>query len=189
MSFNCAFFNKSFLSIKNFAIGPDTNPPITKPNVADAIATANAPSAPLASIIGPYAAEEPTPPISEIEPAHSPNNGFMPKNLEIATPHTFCIISIITETINMITIAIPPCLIIFKLALKPMVEKNAIIKKSFNVLSNLKENAPVCIPIRLIIAKIKPPITGAGIQYFLNIETFLTKKSPNKYTRTPTQTV
>ncbi len=168
------------MSIKNFAIGPDTNPPITKPNVADAIATANAPSAPFASIIGPYAAEEPTPPISDIEPAHNPNNGFMLKNLEIATPHMFCITSITTETINIITIATPPCLIIFKLALKPIVEKNATMKNSLNVLSNLKENSPVCTPIRLIIAKIKPPITGAGMQYFLNTEIFLTKKSPNK---------
>lgn len=53
-------------------------------------------------------------------------------------------------------------------------------KNSLNVLSNLKENSPVCTPIRLIIAKIKPPITGAGMQYFLNTEIFLTKKSPNK---------
>ena len=122
--------------MRNLAMGPLTRPPITRPKVADAMAKVRPPTAPFCSIIGAKAADDPTPPIREIEPAHMPSRGFKRNARAIATPHTFCIISMTEEVQNNIKIAIPPFLIILRLALNPMVEKNAIMKKSFNVWSN-----------------------------------------------------
>ena len=89
---------------------------------------------------------------------------MQPKILAMATPHKFWMISMIEETTNRIAMAMPPFLITFRLALNPMVEKKAIMKKSFRVWSNTNSKAPVWTPIRLTTENSKPPTAGAGMQ-------------------------
>ena len=67
-----------------------------------------APTAPFCSIIGAKAADDPTPPIREIEPAHMPSRGFKPNARAIATPPYILYISMTEEVQNNIKIAIPP---------------------------------------------------------------------------------
>ena len=59
----------------------------------------------------------------------------------------------------------PPFFSREKLAPRPTVVKKASMKGSWKVLVKLKVKVPVVWPAKVMNIKMKPPMTGAGIQY------------------------
>ncbi len=66
----------------------------------------------------------------------------------------------------------PPFFSRRKLAVKPMLQKNTVIKTLCRVSVRLRTSTPLVLSPRLIRAKISPPMTGAGIQNLLKKDTF-----------------
>ena len=175
--------------ISLLAIGPPIADPTIRPKVAEAMAIAFAPlyAGPRASIVGATAADVPCPPVIGVDPVISASNGGSPTNFESPTATAFCKIHNPAATNRKISTFFPPFFNTFKLALNPTLVKNITIKNFCNVSVNFTSAIFVCLKIKTSIENRKPPITGAGIQYFSKNLIFFLSFIPinNKITARP----
>src|SRR5699024_8174578 len=124
------------------------------------------------------------PPSIDIEPAVKPNNGGMFNTFANEILIRFWKTARKPQNIKYKISTFPPKRNNFKEAPNPIVVKNASIKKfCINSESSLIVMIFVDCNIATKIEKIKPPITGAGIQSLLNIEIWLTIYIPKRYNK------
>ena len=116
-----------------------------------------------------------------MEPAVNPNKGLIFNTFASDTPTMFWMTEMIAQNIKYNSKTLPPNLNNFNDAPRPIVVKNANMKKSWmNEASNLILTMPNESKVATKIAKIKPPITGAGIQMRFKKLTWLTIALPSK---------
>ena len=167
-----------FLSIKFLATKPPIKLPITNPNVAEAKETVVAPATPISSNNGPKEPAVPCPPTIGIDPVHKPNNGLRLNTVAKEAPKASCNTTKSIAKARNIPTLIPPFFNIFKLAVYPILVKNAVIKIFWSVISKFIVAILVILKISTSTANNNPPITGAGIQYFESNFTFFLKYRP-----------
>ena len=157
------------------------SPPATRPSVAAASAAVTALSIPISWIVWLYARALPWPPSIDIEPAVKPSKPGICKTFAKPTLIKFWQSATIPQKIKYRMRTLPPKRSNFNDAPRPIVVKKAIIKKFWiKSESNLIVTISKDCSIATTIAKISPPITGAGIHNRCKIETWLTIKTPSK---------
>ena len=113
-----------------------------------------------------------------MDPASIPSRGCIPVAYERTTATTFWRSTSTEATIKKIKTCGPPCFSILKLAARPMLVKNVIIRGSLTTMSKLKEK--LSLSAQLASAKITPPITGAGILYLLRKKILFRRNMPSQ---------
>ena len=155
--------------IKNAATGPPIKEPMTFPKVPAATPTLVALAAPHSSKMGPKAEAVPTPPDMEAEEHCRARSGFIPIKEARPTPRRFWQVIKRQAATAIITQSFPPaCLSIFALKPKPTHRKKIFCVRSFiSVASKVMFAIPVALMIEIMMEKMIPDTTGAGIAYFL----------------------
>src|SRR5699024_5227644 len=123
-------------------------------------------------MVWPYAAALPWPPSIDIEPAVKPSNGDIFNTFANEIPIKFWKIARIPQKIKYKINTFPPKRNNFNEAPKPRIVNKICIKK-FRMKTESKLIDKICVECKVAtrIENNKPPITGAGIHSFLNIET------------------
>ena len=144
--------------------------PIINPKVAEATATVVALATPIPSSIGPNDPAVPCPPTIGMDPVQRPSKGFKLKSEVSMTPIVFCKVTSNAARPRKIITCLPPYFKILKLAVNPILVKKAVINKFCKLISRLIVAKFVSCSNKMNKAKINPPTTAGGTQYFDKIE-------------------
>ena len=110
-------------------MGPPMRPPLTRPNVAAAMASVTPPVRPYwSSRSFPNAAPVPWPPVIVIDPATSPRKGLTPSTVATATPSASWNTTSTVASPQKSSTCGPPTLSSARLAPRPIDVKNAIMR-------------------------------------------------------------
>jgi hypothetical protein len=129
-----------------------------------------------------HAAPVPWPPDKVIDPASRPISGSSPSSVAMPIPRAFCSSSRPTTTIRKVPSTLPPARRLARLALRPMVAKNASISGSFRLISKSISISMLFFSASSASATSRPPATGSGIVYFLRKGTVCTSFLPSNST-------